>query len=270
MLNQHFHPLGYHRATEQTDLLIGSVNTVLLITSSAVYPAGTGFIRVDDRRRLRQCCVVTALLGFAFLGLKGLEWHEDLAKHMSPGRYFGLSGADAGGAQLFWVFYWVATVLHAVHMVVGIGLLAWLLHRIRKGAYSAAWHTPVEVIGLYWSFGDIVWLILDPSDLSGGTGGMRRILRLVALVWLALMALLGLELGGSLAGLGHAFSGLLLLPAGLMVVLVGLYFMRVRESGGLARFFALAAIFWLVVLLGLGSIDPMTRHDYPVPVTQYP
>lgn len=99
---------------------------------------------------------------------------------------------------------------------------------------------------------------------------MRRILRPVAIVWLALVALLGVELGGAFIRLGHGFSGLLLLPAGLMVVLVGLYFMRVRASGGLARFFALAAIFWLVVLLGLGSIDPMTRHDYPVPVTQYP
>lgn len=162
MLNRHFHPLGYQRAAEQTDLLIGSINTVLLITSSAVYTAGIGFIRLDDRRRLLQCCVVTALLGLAFLGLKGLEWHEDLDKHMSPGRYFGLNGADAGGAQLFWVFYWVATVLHAIHMLVGVALLAWLVPRIRNGTYSAAWHTPVEVIGLYWSFVDVVWLILYP------------------------------------------------------------------------------------------------------------
>ena len=81
---------------------------------------------------------------------------------------------------------------------------------------------------------------------------------------------MALELGGSFAARGHGLGGLLLLPAGIMVLLVGLYFMRVRESGGLARFFALAAIFWLLVLLGLGSIDPMTRRDYPVPVTEYP
>jgi len=99
---------------------------------------------------------------------------------------------------------------------------------------------------------------------------MRRIVRGAALVWLALAALMAVELGGSLARLGPGFSGLLLLPAAIMVLLVGLCFMRVRESGGLARFFALAAIFWLTVLLGLGSIDPLTRHDYSVDVTQYP
>ena len=126
---------------------------------------------MNDRKRLIQCCVITGLLGLAFLGLKGLEWHEDLAQHMSPGRYFGLSGADAGGAQLFWVFYWVATVLHGVHMAVGIGLLAWLLHGMRKGAYSAAWHTPVEVVGLYWSFVDVVWLILYPLIYLIGRAG---------------------------------------------------------------------------------------------------
>lgn len=99
---------------------------------------------------------------------------------------------------------------------------------------------------------------------------MMRIVRPVAAVWLVLAVLFGLELGGAFTGFGHMFGGLLLMPAGLMVLLVGLFFMRVRESGGLAKFFAIAALFWLLVLLGLGSIDPMTRTDYPVSVTQYP
>lgn len=99
---------------------------------------------------------------------------------------------------------------------------------------------------------------------------MRHVLGPVVRVWLALGALMGLELGGSFAARGHGLGGLLLVPAAIMVLLVGLYFMRVKAAGGLARFFALAAIFWLVVLLGLGSIDPMTRHDYPSPVTEYP
>jgi len=171
LLCRHFHPLGFHRATQQTDLLIGSINTVVLITSSAVYTIGLGFIRIDDRRRLVQCCVVTALLGCAFLVLKALEWKVDLHEHMNPGVYFGLTGADAGGAQLFWVFYWVATVLHAVHMAVGIGLVAWVVHRARKGAYSAVWHTPVEVVGIYWSFVDVIWLVLYPLIYLVGRPG---------------------------------------------------------------------------------------------------
>lgn len=99
---------------------------------------------------------------------------------------------------------------------------------------------------------------------------MMPILRPVATVSLALLVLFALELAGAFTGWGHIFGGLLLVPAGIMVVLVGVFFMRVGESGGLAKFFALAAIFWLLILLGLGSIDPMTRTDYPVTVTQYP
>ena len=171
LLNRHYHPLGYHRAAQQTDLLIGSINTVLLITSSATYALGLRFIQVGDRVRLFRFCAVTVLLGAVFLALKGLEWHEDLAKHMNPGLYFGLSGPDAGGAQLFWCFYWVATALHGVHMAVGIGLVLWLLAQIRKGAYSAAWHTPVEVVGIYWSFVDVIWLILYPLIYLVGRPG---------------------------------------------------------------------------------------------------
>lgn len=99
---------------------------------------------------------------------------------------------------------------------------------------------------------------------------MSRILAPIAAVWLALAGLFALELAGALTGFGHVFGGFLLVPAAVMVALVGRFYMRIRESGGLATFFALAAVFWLLVLLGLGSIDPMTRTDYPVTVTEYP
>ncbi|MBV9784516.1 MAG: hypothetical protein JO264_11925 [Acidisphaera sp.] len=99
---------------------------------------------------------------------------------------------------------------------------------------------------------------------------MMQTLRPLLLVWLALLALLGVELGGAFLRLGHLFGGLLLLPAGAMVALVGLFFMRLRHASGLSRGFALAAMFWLVVLLGLGSMDPMTRTLHPVAMTTYP
>lgn len=99
---------------------------------------------------------------------------------------------------------------------------------------------------------------------------MMRVVRPIAAVWLALGLLFALELAGAFTGFGHRFGGFLLVPAAVMVLLVGFFFMRVREAGRLARFVALAAAFWLLVLLGLGSIDPMTRTVYPVTVTRYP
>jgi len=99
---------------------------------------------------------------------------------------------------------------------------------------------------------------------------MMRIVRPIAFVWLALALLMALELGGAFLHAGHVFGGFLLVPAGVMVLLVGFFFMRVQRSGGLAPFFALAALFWLLVLLGLDSMDAMTRTDYPVQATEYP
>ncbi len=156
------HPAGFHVATRHANLLIGSVNTAVLLTSSFSYAAGSRFMETGDTRRLVQACLATAALGVAFLLLKGIEWHEDFAEGLVPGAGFALTGPDSGGAQIFYSFYYVATVVHALHMVIGIALLLWIVRRARRGDFTREWNTPVEVVGLYWSFVDIVWLTLYP------------------------------------------------------------------------------------------------------------
>lgn len=168
---RHYHPLGFHRGAAQSDLVIGSINTVLLITSSAAYTVGLRFIKQGDAQRLFQCCFIAVALGLTFLACKSIEWKGDLDKHLNPGIHFGISGPDAGGAQLYWVFYWVGTVLHGLHMAVGIALVLWIMRNTRKGAYTAEWHTPVEVVGVFWSFVDAVWMILYPLIYLAGRPG---------------------------------------------------------------------------------------------------
>lgn len=102
------------------------------------------------------------------------------------------------------------------------------------------------------------------------TPAMRRVLRPPLLAWLGLLALLAVEFGAAHLPLGHALAGLILLPAAAMVAVVGFAFMRLGSSGRLARCFAIAALFWLALLLSLGSMDPMTRTLYPVGVTTLP
>jgi cytochrome c oxidase subunit 3 len=168
---RHQHPHGFALAGRNTDLGIGAVNTVLLVTSSAAYSAGLLLIERGHRRGLLIGLAVTAALGVAFLALKGLEWRDDFHRHLFPGAGFGLTGTDAGGAQLFFAFYFIATGLHGVHMLIGLGLLAWLARRARAGAFDRGWHTPVEVVGLYWSFVDMIWLILFPLIYLLGRAG---------------------------------------------------------------------------------------------------
>jgi cytochrome c oxidase subunit 3 len=98
-----------------------------------------------------------------FLTLKLIEWSIDISEHLFPAGVFKLTGTSiAGGARMFWSFYFVATGLHAVHMVVGVALVGWVALLTRWRALSPEWSTPAEVVGLYWSFVDIVWIVLYP------------------------------------------------------------------------------------------------------------
>lgn len=156
------HSTGFGRAAQETDLLIGSLNTALLVTSSLAFTWGLSRARLGDNRGLLRACLITFLLGAAFVILKGVEWGEDFSKHLWPGPAFALSGSDSGGARLFYVFYFIGTALHALHMMAGLGLVAWLALRAQRAEFSPTYNVPVEIVGLYWSFVDIVWMILYP------------------------------------------------------------------------------------------------------------
>ncbi len=160
---RHWNPVGFDAGAQQTALTLGTLNSVLLITSSVTYTAGTRCIEAGQPRGLIGFCALTGLLGLAFLGVKlGLEWHDDFAKHLFPGNDFAIHGTARAGAEMFFVFYFVSTALHGLHMLVGIGLLAWIIWRAHRGDFSARYSTPVTVVGLYWSFVDMVWIVLYP------------------------------------------------------------------------------------------------------------
>lgn len=154
------HAAGVALGAEHTNLWLGSLNTALLVTSSFAYAVGLRRARAGQGRGAARACVLTAGLGAGFVGCKLVEWALDLREGLAPGRDFALAGADAGGAHLFFDFYWAATALHLVHMLIGIGLVLWVAWRAWHGAFSRAYATPVEVTGLYWSFVDVIWLIL--------------------------------------------------------------------------------------------------------------
>ena len=165
------YPAGTAEASRHANLIIGTINTVLLLTSSAIFSYGLGCARTGRNRPLFWTSIITGAIGVTFLLLKAYEWKDDFDKHLFPGPDFGITGTNAGGAQLFWSFYFIATALHAVHMIVGIGLVGWVGWNARKERYSPSYYTPAEVVGLYWSFVDMVWLVLYPSIyLVGGAG----------------------------------------------------------------------------------------------------
>jgi cytochrome c oxidase subunit 3 len=154
---------AFAHASLHMDITLGAVNTVVLICSSltmamAVHSAATG-----RRRLLIGFLVATMLLGGAFLGIKAVEYTDHIHHHLLPGPAFRYPApADARAAEMFFSLYFAMTGLHALHMIVGLGILSTLLVLARRGRFTAEYHTPVEVSGLYWHFVDIIWIFLFP------------------------------------------------------------------------------------------------------------
>ena len=155
------HPQAFAAASRFTDLTLGGTNTAVLLTSSlAMALAG----RAARARRWRQCAwllAATFALGVTFLGIKATEYRADFAHHLVPGPGFSLHGPDRTGLEQFFLAYFVTTGAHAVHLLVGIGVVAVLWLRISSGRRRPHARL-VEVSGLYWHLVDIVWIFLFP------------------------------------------------------------------------------------------------------------
>jgi len=156
----------YHEAfmagSNHLDILLGGINTAVLILSSLTMAMAVHAAQLSKRRALMVYLVLTMLLGSAFLGIKAVEYSHKFHQHLVPGPHFAFEGADPQHAQLFFSFYFAMTGFHALHMIIGLGLLAVILWMAYKGRFSAEYNNPVEVSGLYWHFVDIVWIFLFP------------------------------------------------------------------------------------------------------------
>lgn len=177
--------------THLLDLQRGTLNTLLLMSSSFTMTLAVLAARVNKKAKIVQWLVVTIVLGVVFLGIKGLEYQAKFDHHLFPGHHFHydhaiashvhstttvaekgaadtrfeqLAGvANPGHVQMFFGFYFVMTGLHAIHMIIGIVVLFFILHMARKGKFNSAYYNPLEVTGLYWHFVDMVWIFLFPT-----------------------------------------------------------------------------------------------------------
>ncbi len=156
------YPGAFAAASHELDLELGAVNTGVLIGSSLTMALAVYSAQLGRRKAVIVLLIATMLLGSAFLGIKYLEYHHKWVDHLVPGPSFQFAGPYAREAQIFFSFYFVMTGMHALHMVIGIGLLAALVVLSLRGRFSAEYYTPVDVIGLYWHFVDIVWIFLFP------------------------------------------------------------------------------------------------------------
>lgn len=157
------YPAAFASASNKTVLLIGAANTTVLICSSLTMALAVHFAAIGKKNLIVLFLILTLLLGGTFLGVKAYEYHDKFVHHEVPGQNFECEGCtDAAHTPLFFALYFGMTGLHALHMIVGVGIILFLISKAWKGAYGPAWHTPVELFGLYWHFVDIIWIFLFP------------------------------------------------------------------------------------------------------------
>jgi cytochrome c oxidase subunit 3 len=159
----------YHDAfklhSQHLDLTLGTVNTVVLITSSFTVAWAYHCVKVDQIKKAKALLTFTIACACAFLVIKYFEYAHKFHEGMLPGRHYAfkeLPESQLPGSNIFYAVYFLATGLHAFHVIVGMSVLGWVLWRIGKGKYNSEYYVPVELGALYWHLVDLVWIFLFP------------------------------------------------------------------------------------------------------------
>jgi cytochrome c oxidase subunit 3 len=178
------YPGAFAAASNHLDIRLGAINTAVLIFSSFTMAMAVYSTQVGNRRNSVICLLLTIVLGMGFLGIKAVEYHDKYRDHLIPGKLIpGNSfnpaiagpgeeadahklhlapGVSVHNVEMFYWIYFAMTGMHALHMIIGVGLLTILTIMAWRGQFSPEYHAPVEISGLYWHFVDIVWIFLFP------------------------------------------------------------------------------------------------------------
>jgi cytochrome c oxidase subunit III len=169
--------------SHQLNIMWGTLNTAVLISSSFTMAMGVWCAETRRKAGLVLCLVLTFILGLAFLGIKTIEYGEKIEKHHVPGFHYSVQSfvnptSDpeiykdyhdkalpldlARHTEVYFSLYFAMTGMHALHMIIGIAILAFMIVRAQAGAYTTGHITFVENFGLYWHFVDIIWIFLFP------------------------------------------------------------------------------------------------------------
>ncbi len=162
MIYRVWYPEAWSEGSGELDIVLGGINTVVLIGSSLTMAFAVRAAQTGEQKATVRWLFLTMGLGLVFLVIKFFEYKHKWDLNHIPGANFQFEGPHAAQVQIFISLYFALTGLHALHMVIGFGILsviAWMAHKKR---FTPEWYTPVELAGLYWHFVDIVWIFLFP------------------------------------------------------------------------------------------------------------
>jgi len=178
------YPEAFAVASNHLDIWLGGINTVILICSSFTMALAVYCAQVGKQQLQIIFLILTMIFGGAFLGIKAVEYREKYRDNLIPGRLIPgrpfdpavnphgaphdphkltlIGNSSVRQVELFYWIYFAMTGMHALHMIIGLGIMCFLLYFSIRGRYGPEYHNPIEISGLYWHFVDIVWIFLFP------------------------------------------------------------------------------------------------------------
>jgi cytochrome c oxidase subunit III len=151
---------AFSDGAQELNAPLGAINTAILFTSGLTMSLAAATNKMGMKFLTILFLLVTAVLGTVFLVIKGIEYHEDWTKGLFPGNGFQWSGPNSPQVQLFFILYFIMTGFHALHLLVGIGLILVITWLVLRGWIHQEHFMPLEVAGIYWHFVDMVWIFL--------------------------------------------------------------------------------------------------------------
>jgi cytochrome c oxidase subunit 3 len=164
-------PEAFIEASRHTDVWLGTIETAVLLASSCAAALAVREVQLGGRRAASGLLVVTATLGVAFIVMHGFEYAAEYRESLIPGIRYTQYGAHAAAMQLFFCLYYFITGFHGLHVSIGVVLLLVMAWRTWQGMFDQHYHTPLEMVALYWHLVDIVWIFVYPVIYLVGRAG---------------------------------------------------------------------------------------------------
>ncbi len=157
-----WYPEMFWEAHKQLNVVLGSINTVVLISSSVTMALAIRSMQLNNRKHTLWFLAATLMFAATFLVIKYFEYEHKIHLGQLPGKYYTYTGLEGNNPHVFFSIYFAMTGLHGFHVLGGMGLIAWMMIRTVRGTISAEYYTPIEMTGLYWHLVDLIWIFLFP------------------------------------------------------------------------------------------------------------
>jgi cytochrome c oxidase subunit 3 len=157
-----WNPEMFYNAHKFLDITLGTLNTIVLITSSLTMALAIRMMQVNKKGLTVISLVLTLAFAFVFLVVKYFEYSHKIELGQLHGNLYTFSGVEGSNPHIFFSIYFMMTGLHGIHVFLGIIVIGWILKRTLKNEFSSEYYTPIEMTGLYWHLVDMIWIFLFP------------------------------------------------------------------------------------------------------------